>query len=58
LVNKFRRRLIGTLFIKLELILREWLELVVNRRFLLRNPRRERGIKPGNFNVSARDPSE
>jgi hypothetical protein len=33
LVNKFRRGVIGTLFIKLELILSEWFRLVVNRTF-------------------------
>jgi hypothetical protein len=36
LVNKFRARIIGTLFIKLELILHEWFDVVVNRTFLLR----------------------
>jgi hypothetical protein len=30
LVNKLRRRVIGTLFIKLQLILRQWLDVVVN----------------------------
>jgi len=36
LVNKFRARIIGTLFIKLQLILHEWFDVVVNRTFLLR----------------------
>jgi hypothetical protein len=36
LVNKFRRRVIGTLFIKLQLILREWPDVVVNRMLLRR----------------------
>jgi hypothetical protein len=34
LVNKFRARILGTLFIKLELILHEWFGVVVNRTFL------------------------
>ena len=36
LVNKLRRCVIRTLFIKLELILCQWLEALVNRRFVSR----------------------
>jgi hypothetical protein len=38
LVNKLRRRVIGTLFIKLQLIFGEWSQLVVNQTFVFRTP--------------------
>jgi hypothetical protein len=45
LVNKLRWRIIGTLFIKLELILRQWPDVLVNRTLALTAGGRERCIK-------------
>ena len=39
LVNKFHAAIIGTLFIKLQLILCEWLRVMVNRTLLITTAR-------------------